>query len=674
MNSLPLLVLMAGMSWAQVAWKDAPLSLRLYPRAKGADTASVVISGTVNKTGAPYSEIRVRMYRNAVLQSTLSQSLSFSGDMASFRIATNIKAELAYYKFEMIGFADAKETLLRTADSVVAGEVIVIQGQSNAESCKRTTESANSNRNPFIRVFGSGNDIPPLDLQWHLGDGDVCSQGTGGTGQWGLRLARDIVDQEKLPVAIFNGAKGAMNANYFMWNLANHEDVQTNFGRMLQRLKLSGCASGARVLLWHQGEKNAQEGRYTWEYMSSFDTLRTQWRTDIPALEKIYVFQIRNGCAVPKDQVVHIKEAERLLAIQYDDVEIMSTSAQTHMIDSCHFGYKNGYEDFGDNIHRILQRDFYAPSSLEALEAPEVRFAEISGPTEITLRMANVFDQLRWVAGSEAYFNFVGTSAYVVSGAIKGSRVVLSLANVNRGAEKIGFVGATFDPDPMVLNNNGMGVVHFFDLPITTPAQSDSSAVAAILKANGLAVSVASVVTRNAAGRVVALDLHGRGLGVLPRDIVFLDSLKDLNLGENRLSVLPREVTRLPSAVSVNLDVNYLCKVTDSIGYWITQHSRNASWRSTQNACSASEVTGREQARGLELVRVASFPGRVQLLFPRPDLVGRFEIYRMNGAVEYRGTAATSQVSLDVSGWARGLHVLRVETSDGPRLVRLPVL
>jgi len=674
MKTLPMLVLLAGMSWGQVAWNDAPQSLRLYPHAKGADTASVVVSGTVNRVGTPYSELRVKVYRNGLLQTTLSQSLSFSGDTASFRIATTIKAELAHYKFEMIGFANARETILRTADSVVAGEVIVIQGQSNAESCKRNSESANANQNPFIRVFGSGSDIPPLDLQWHLGDGDVCSQGTGGTGQWGLRLARDIVDQEKLPVAIFNGAKGAQNANYFMWNFANHEDVQTNFGRMLQRLKLSGCASGARVLLWHQGEKNAQEGKYTWQYMSSFDTLRTQWRTDIPALEKIYVFQIRNGCAVPKDQVVHIKEAERLLAIQYDDVEIMSTSAQTHIIDSCHFGYKNGYEDFGDNIHRILQRDFYAPASLEALEAPEVRFAEISGPTEITLRMANVFDELHWVPGSEAYFSFVGTSAYVVSGAVKGSRVVLSLANVNRGAEKIGFVGATFDPDPMVLNNNGMGAVHFFDLAVTTPAQSDSIAVAAILKANGLTVPVSTVVTRGAGGRVVALDLHGRGLTVLPRDVVFLDSLKDLNLGENRLSVLPREVTRLPAGVSVNLDVNYLCKVADSIGYWITQHSKDLSWRSTQNACSASEVTGRDQARGLELVRVASFPGRVQLRFPRLDLVGRFEIYRMNGTVVYRGSASTADLSLDVSGWARGLHVLRLETSDGPRLVRLPVL
>ena len=554
------------------------------------------------------------------------------------------------------------------ADSVVAGDVIAIQGQSNAEACP-WDGSANGNQSPFIRVFGDGSDVIPQDTLWRVGDGDVCGEGAGGTGQWGLRLARDIVDSAKIPVAIFNGAKGGQPVSFFQPNLSQHTDSTTNYGRMLFRLKQSRMLSDVHALVWHQGEADGGLGTSTTDYQTEFKTLRSQWLSDLPALRRIYLFQIRNGCGFPVSGVAAIKEAERQLA---NEVEIMSTSGQTHYAD-CHYPYENGYREFGDNIFRLVDRDFYGRTSQDDIEPPQVKFAEVASAKQITLIMAKVFDGLTWVGGADSEFSFAGTSAKFATGAVGGNSVNLSLSSAAGSVSAISYLGHEDSADPLVVNRNGIGMVHFTGFPITTPWHRDSVSVAMILKGNSLGLSVTSVVTRSSSGRAIALNLHGKGLRVLPGDVVYMDSLKTLDLGADSLSALPREITRLPSGISVKVDSNMLCQLPDSISTWIGKHSSTATWKNNQK-CGTTAIP-LEEVREPDFVRYTFLDRRsLQLRFSPQAHSVEVEICGADGRREYTYQGDAQDLRIDASGWARGVHFLRVRGPAGVRILRLPLL
>lgn len=658
--------LCAGLAWSQVAWIDAPRHLRLYGRAEGKDTGAVIFSGTVHRAETPYTEIRLEVSRNDTLQSTLRRVLSYQGDSAGFSISLGIRAELANYGFEVSGHDSAKDSILLKADSVVAGDVIVIQGQSNAEACMYSG-SANANQSPFIRVFGNGAQTLPQDSVWHVGDGDVCAGGVGGTGQWGLRLARDIVDSAKIPVAIFNGGEGGQPISVFQPNLSQHSDPATNYGRMLSRLQRSGSVPHLHALVWHQGEANGNLGTTTASYKSAFISLRSQWLADFPALRRIYLFQIRNGCDFPETKIAAIKEAHRQLANELDSVEIMSTSGQSHYAD-CHYPYENGYRAFGDNIFRLIDRDFHGRASLDDIEPPQVKFAEVTGAKQISLIMANVFDGLTWVGGADSEFVFTGTTAEFASGSVSGSRVNLSLSAAAGNVSAIGYLGHEDSADPLVVNRNGIGMVHFTGFPITAPWYRDSVSVAAILKANSLGASVASVATRSSGGRATALNLHARGVLVLPGAVVYMDSLKTLDLGSDSLSSLPREITKLPSGISVNLDSNALCQLSDSIVDWVAKHASDKAWKSTQK-CRTTEI--RQENQRTDIVRWELRNRSLLLRFSSEERSVNLEIRRADGRREYAYQGEAGDLRIEAAGWARGIHLLRVRTSDKTQVVRL---
>jgi hypothetical protein len=666
-----ILLLLAGVGHGQVSWREVPRTLQLYGHATTADTGTVVVSGTVDRVGTPFTEIHLKVSRNGVLQSTLKQTLAYSGDTARFAFSKGIKAELANYRFEVLGLDGTVDSSLWSADSVVCGDVIVIQGQSNAEACA-WVGSADTNQSPFIRVFGDGNDVLPLDTVWRIGEGDVCSEGSGGTGQWGLRLARELVDSARMPVAVFNGAKGGEDVAFFQPNLSDRTDSTTNYGRLLQRLRMSGSDSSVHALVWHQGEANAGIGTSTPGYMSQFLALRSQWRADFPTLGRIYLFQIRNGCGFAIPEVAAIQEAQRELALGSDSVEIMSTSGEDHFND-CHYPYEPGYRDFGDDIFRLVQRDFHGRASLDNIEPPQVKFAEVTGARQVTLIMANVFDSLTWSGAADSEFALAGTSAKFDSGSVLGNKVRLNLSAAAGGISAITYLGHENSADPLVTNHNRMGMVHFANFPITTAWQRDSICVAAILAANSLKVSVASVVTRNSGGRAIALNLHAAKLSVLPADIVYMDSLKTLNLGSNSLSILPRETNRLPPGIVVNVDSNFLCQLPDSTAAWIGKHASDALWRGAQK-CPTTEIRAPAAPSAADPVkfRVSGRDILVQLS-DNADPVD-LQVRNLSGSLVYSRHLAAGSLTIDAASWGSGLHILRIASPSGVQVVRFPLL
>jgi hypothetical protein len=666
-----------GPVYGQVTFQDAPVKNRLYARDAGGDSADVLFRGTVDKSGADYQAIRVKAFRNGVALPVAAQTLAFSGTGASFSLAYRIKAELASYRFEAFGVNGTAETSLRSADSVVAGDVYIVQGQSNAEAHSFDNTSAKANNSPYIRVYGSSNP-DTYYTEWKVGQGDEGMYSVANTGQWALRMARLIVDNRKIPVAIFNGNASGQPISFFQRDAANPGNTATNYGRLLRRLTATGLAAKVRAIFWVQGESDPTAS--TAAYKAAYLALHKGWLQDYPATEKVYVFQLRNGCVAnipasnPTD-FAQVLEAERQIAEEVDKVGIMSMSAQRHDASSiCHYPFPGGYELMGNNIYRLVARDLYGAPSADDIEPPAIRFAEATGAQEITLFMKNPLDSLSWYAGSQGEFALRGGTAQVTAGSVSGNRVRLSLSAAAAGITAISFLGHTgVQPEPLVLNRNGVGALHFNLFPLTGAAYRDSVCVAALLKANGSGASVASVATRNAGGRVTSLNLEGKGLTTLTPDVAFLDSLKTLDLGGNNLTLLPREAVAFPAALRVDLNGNSLCRLPEALEAWATAHALDPLWKSTQVACGATSVDPAPADRVPIRYRITGH--RLSLAFAGPAGAIEVRVLRADGTRIFQAEIEGGRsIDIDASRWTRGVHFLRMRTKDGDRVLRLPWL
>src|SRR5690349_9247159 len=124
-----LLSLVTLTAYAQVSFTELPRPLQLYPR-DADDSATVPIRGSVSILG--YDSIGVEVYRNNVLRKNVSVRAVYNAGVAEFAFKPRIRAELAEYSFRVYGKTGTIIELLARRDSIVAGDVYLIAGQSNA--------------------------------------------------------------------------------------------------------------------------------------------------------------------------------------------------------------------------------------------------------------------------------------------------------------------------------------------------------------------------------------------------------------------------------------------------------------------------------------------------------------------------------------------------------------
>ena len=435
----------------EVDWRALPKDLQLYPRDTTNNLATVVIEGDVTTAGQDAIVLRVYRDDEPLQESTLF--LKYSEGRAPFRFTTEIPAELKNYDFEVYAEPGSDGKPLKRIEDVVAGDVLLIQGQSNAMARRREgSASANpENQGPFLRSFGTRpkDDRPEVveltknDLNWHLAEGDEW-EGPGAVGQWGIRLGRLLVDDYGIPIAIINGARGGETISYFKRNDSDPDDLGTNYGRLLFRAREAGVDDHVRALLWYQGESGQADVA---SYQNDFDDLYDDWRADYSPIEKVYTFQIRGSAPdkcgkIPEESKFLIRDLQRRIPDLYSDVEVMSTTGVGDY-DGCHFFYSDGYEAIAQNVFRQIARDLYDSPDVQSVNPPNIQSAFFSNPsrTEITLRMRDPDDVLVWEAGAEADFVLIGTSETVSSGRVNGNEVVLTLSGAAPGATEVRYIG-----------------------------------------------------------------------------------------------------------------------------------------------------------------------------------------------------------------------------------------
>ena len=400
-----------------------PTNLQLYPRDTVTNMAEVTVSGSL---GQDSTAAVLNVYRNDALWNTWTHNQTVSAD---FQFNLELPAELANYDFELLVHSENnRQTLLASAESVVAGDVFVINGQSNAAAgIYSISDGSTSDASEFIRSYGGwGSDSWNDNDDWHVVRAECrpLSQPLACVGRMGLRFAADLLANTQIPVAVINQARGGQSIDYFEANVNDINDLSTNYGQLLTRLENGGVADNIRALLWYQGESDRTDNKAHFE---QFPVLFDQWQIQYPSVQQYYVFQIRHSC-VPLDEMYgqgsQISNFQREFANARANVTPVSTTGlDAH--DGCHFRYEDGYQQMGDNVARMVRRDLYG-ESLDNADAVDIISVTLIDSTTLELTFTDG-NSLIADDGFEALFELrddTGDTLNITEGAVVDDTVV----------------------------------------------------------------------------------------------------------------------------------------------------------------------------------------------------------------------------------------------------------
>lgn len=439
-----------------------PKSMQLYPRDLQTGRAIVPVSGVVLAPG--FDQINLVVLRSGVPYTNIAYSLDYQGDQAVFSLAVPLVAELAGYDFTLQAMSNGTPYLVATETNVVAGDVVLVNGQSNAEA-RQFNGSANSNQSSYLRSFGyrsaTGSEVL-ADPTWHLAEGDAI-HGPGAVGQWALRMGRVLIASNGIPLAIINHAEGGRPISYFQRNDSDPANPAINYGQMLYRVQQAGLQSAVRAILWYQGESDNDAAAV---HESGFLTLYRNWLRDYPMVEKVYVFQLHVGCGTTQ-WGGDLRNRQRLWADQYPRMRVVSTTGLPGH-DGCHYAYQTGYRILGENVAGLIRRDLYSASVPSVITPPNIAFAYFSDAsgTNVTVVLRNPDDAISAGAGVAAEFRMEGlTNAVVTTLLASSNRLELTFDRDVRTGSGLTYAGHS-GAGPLITNQAGLGLLTFHNQPV----------------------------------------------------------------------------------------------------------------------------------------------------------------------------------------------------------------
>lgn len=416
-----------------------PKNNQLIPRNPINNIGTYTIEGNVMRT-ANIRTLQAKVWRDTIFERSYVLNVPIDVDKFPFKIPVAIKAELKNYKIELTALKNDQEITLAKAENVVSGDVFIINGQSN---CIGRTESIDYNK--FMRSYTD---------QFGWNDIDYTSPS-----KWGPRMAKKIIENEKIPVAIFCEAFGGMRQTWFM-RRPDSPYTAGNYGILYNRLRKAEVEKNVRALLWWQGESDGWETPLD-SFKNQFKRLHNQWLEDYNT--PIFYFQIRfRACTHIKPDIF---EAQRQLSTEIPNVEIL-TSNPALSYDGCHFSYKNGYDFIGEHAYNLLAAKLYNHSFINA-RPPNIVEAFFSASNEITLKMKNVTGNLRTIGNPWADFRLEGCRAQITGGTASDYRIKLNFSGDTAGLTGVSYLSRidSFSQN-WVVNPAGVGILLFYNVPV----------------------------------------------------------------------------------------------------------------------------------------------------------------------------------------------------------------
>ncbi len=467
----------------QITYTQIPLDSALVARDLHTNLGTLTVAGFADTITTRYDSVCLKIYRDSILIDSLYQPLTYTRDTALFSFSFQIPAELHEYMVSVYGIDSGAQTIDTTINALLAGDVYVIDGQSNALAEMRDSGSANMNKSEFIRVFGNSDSATAglmANLKWFRGEGDGGFLENGHAGQWGLHLGKLIVDSIKIPVAIFNNGCGGTPISYYE-RLSNYKtNPNSNYARLYFRLTKTGLQNNVRAILWSQGETDALDATSTARYVTEFDTLEHSFMQDFPGFQKTYIFQTRNGCTATITNLMKIKEAQRQVTVQRDTaIEIMSTSALREDSGDCHFDYHGGYEIWGNRIYNVMARDLYGIAPTREIDAPMITAAYMSDST--TLVVVENADSLIRHHATDSIQNYEienAGPAVIDTIYLNKNKIIFKLSAYPGTSATVSYLAQYKDSANWLTNTNDIEVVCFYKYPVADSIPFVSTGIA----------------------------------------------------------------------------------------------------------------------------------------------------------------------------------------------------
>lgn len=464
-------LILPGLLLGQINFDSIPADKQLIPRNLITNLGTIVIKGSATKSGADYDQLQVVINRDNLHYDSKIENLNYIDDVAQFDFEFTIVAEESNYDIEVNGIKGSNTKLLHSVNSVVAGDVFIIQGQSNAESRMRDGDSSKSFNSEFIRVYANGTDLGnnlSSNDNWYIGQGDGGRRTNGNTGQYGLKIASLINKNQHIPIAIFNGGHGPKNISFFLRDENDKYSLDTNYGRMHYRLQQAGLLSNVRAIIWAQGEEDGIINTSESNYISRFNTLHTSWLQDYPNVEYTFIFQTNNGCGVELNSIMKIKEAQRKIAANSSLIDIIPTSSLTQSNDGCHFKFQGGYDVFGERLYNLISSKLYDKEFLEEYIPPQIIDAYLTDNQTLFLET----DSNNLLLNNCHPDNFLldnSNGATIESIEVSEASIKFSLSKDPGDSPNLSFIGPVNGIDKnFVTNSGGIEIVSFYQFPINT--------------------------------------------------------------------------------------------------------------------------------------------------------------------------------------------------------------
>lgn len=329
--------------------------------------------------------------------------------------ASTIHAGLFEYRYQLVW----KKTgnVLSTnniANSVVAGDVYIIQGQSWAVADPQLPAARHiANESPYSKSFGDNHcNSNPTWGKSHANPAlSSPAKNNHFVGVWGLKLQKELQDRYQMPTCFFNGAVGGTSVAHHLPN-ASHLNNRLNctkniFDMLHYRVDLAGLTQHIKGIFWWEGWDG---NTIPTQFFVEFDQLYQGWQLVFPDYAKTYYVQT-TMCCTPPTIVPEMRNELRKMASLYPYLEVVSDHALEAdqytfpRYDGCHYEFEAN-EIFALRMSDLLGRDFYCDNSGIEVSSPNIQRAYYKDNPPNNLLVLEFDQAMGDPSNLETYFEF----------------------------------------------------------------------------------------------------------------------------------------------------------------------------------------------------------------------------------------------------------------------------
>ena len=420
-------------AFAQVSVTTFPQDMQLVAREGLATSAPARIAGTV-AAGQGSTRLSAKLFagQTLVAEETLTVQRR-AGAAVDFALEVDVPVTRTNHRLVLTH--DGAATPDAVADNLVAGDVYVVNGQSNAVA---GFALAAADRDSFLRGYLPNDDWSLLQL--------------ANPGEWMGRAAKVLSRRHDVPVAVFNFAVGAQRLSFFMPMGPN----QGNFGEAEHVLTRAGVIGRVAGVCWFQGEADGWEASVR-SYREELTELLDHYR-DAYGNDKCYAFQTRSySCGHPEPFVM---EAQRRLDAELDWLTVLSTTNAVH--DSCHYPYQGGYAVLGDRLAEVITNERFGRTD-PSVYSPDIDSARIASATTMRLYFDGAGGGLATTGNPWPEFRAEGVGAMAVGGSVSGNVVTLRFAEDITGATGVSYISHDGPAPDFLHGASGVGAFTFYN-------------------------------------------------------------------------------------------------------------------------------------------------------------------------------------------------------------------